>query len=54
MKCMITTCHNTANKILYSKVKHGKSLYGCLCDEHGEERLNEFLDMGREAGLQSL
>ena len=52
---MIKNCTKTAEKILFSKLhNHSKSLYGCLCEEHGEQKLNEFLDNGRDAELQSI
>ena len=51
-KCMITNCTEKAVKILYSKIHNAsKSLYGSLCDEHAEKKLNEFLDKGRDAEL---
>ena len=52
MKCMIKNCPNEAKKILYSKIHNvSKSLYGCLCNDHAQEKLNEFLDKGRDAEL---
>ena len=54
-KFMIENCHNEATKILYSKIhNHSKSLYGSLCEEHAEKKLNEFLDMGRDAELHPI
>jgi hypothetical protein len=50
-KCAVKSCDQVATVLLTFKLRHGKSLYGALCLEHGTEKRDYYIEMGREAEL---
>lgn len=54
MTCMFYDCKNQSEYYLYSKVQRGTSLYGKLCEQHSNQELERFREMGRESYIKKI